>query len=234
MIRKLIAAAALSFVLMMPAFAEEVRVVHTISLGGHGEVRVTPDTAIVTVGVLSQAATARDALTANSQAMRSIFAALKAAGIEAKDIQTSNFSVQPRYDYGDNTQPPKLVGYDVSNNVTVTVRKIDTLGATLDTLVSAGSNQINGISFQVAKPDDGLDEARKLAVADAARKAQVYAGAAQIQLGDVVSISEGTPFQPPVVMQAKTMRADIAAVPIAEGQQTISADVNIIWEIKQK
>ena len=92
--------------------------------------------------------------------------------------------MNPRYDYGqNNAQPPKVIGYDVSNNVTVTVRKLDSLGAVLDQVVSSGSNQINGVMFQVAKPEAATDEARKLAVADALRKAQVYTAASGRHLG---------------------------------------------------
>ena len=165
--------------------------------------------------------------------MNALFAALKDAGIAEKDIQTSNFMVQPRYDYQDG-KPPKLVGYDVSNTVTVTVRKLAALGLLLDKVVQAGSNQINGIGFDVSKPDAALDEARKLATADAARKAKIYAEAMGVGLGPVMSISESTGYQPPMPMaRGKAMMADAAApVPVAAGEQTLSVDVNITWEIK--
>ena len=199
MLRSFLAATTFSLAVLAaaPAFAEETKMPRTISLVGHGELRVAPDMAIVTVGVLKQAATAAEALAANTAAMTAVIAALKAAGIEAKDIQTSNFMVAPRYDYGDNTQPPKLTGYDVSNNVTVIVRSIAMLGGLLDTLVSAGSNQINGISFQVSKPDAALDDARKLATEDATRKARLYAEAMHLELGPVLSLSEGVTYAPP-------------------------------------
>ena len=136
----------------------------------------------MTTGVLSQGATAAEALAANTSAMNALFAALKDAGIADKDVQTSNFMVQPRYNFQDN-KAPELVGYDVSNNVTVTVRKIGDLGALLDKVVQAGSNQINGIGFEVSEPDAALDEARKLATADATRKAKIYAEAMGVSLG---------------------------------------------------
>lgn len=204
-----------------------------ISLSGHGEVKSAPDLAFVTTGVLTQGNTAAEALAANTQAMNALFAALKQAGIDEKDVQTSSFMVQPRYDYTNN-QAPKLVGYDVSNNVTVTVRKIADLGPLLDKLVQSGSNQISGISFDVSKPDAALDEARKLATADATRRAKVYAEALGVTLGPVLSVSEGTNFQPPVPMlRGKVMMADAAApVPVAAGEQSLSVDVNITWEIR--
>jgi uncharacterized protein YggE len=217
----------------LPAVAADSAPQRVISISGHGEVRVVPDMAVVNVGVTSQAATAADSLAANTKAMQQVMATLDHAGIAAKDIQTSNFSIQPRYDYGNgNGEPAKLVGYDVSNNVTVTVRKIDGLGAVLDQVVQAGSNQINGIAFQVAKPDPATDEARKLAVADATRRARTYAAAAGLSLGPILSLTEQTGSQPPVVMQARMLRADAAPVPIAAGEQAITADVNIVWQIQ--
>ena len=215
-----------------PAFAEGGKMPRIISLSGHGEVRATPDIAYVTSGVVTQGATAAEALAANTKAMTDLFAALKESGIEDRDVQTSNFSVQPRYDFSNN-QAPKMVGYDVSNNVTVTLRKVDTLGALLDRMVQSGSNQISGISFDVSKPDDAMDEARKLATEDATRKAKVYAKAMGIELGNVMQVSEGSAAQPPMPMVRSTMmKADAAPpVPMAAGEQTLAVDVNVIWEI---
>lgn len=218
-----------------PALADGGKMPRIISLTGHGEVRSTPDIAFITSGVVSQGATAADALTANTKAMTDLFAALKDAGLEDKDIQTSNFSVQPRYDFS-NGQSPKLVGYDVSNNVTIKLKKIDTMGALLDKLVQSGSNQITGVSFDVSKPEEAMDQARKLATQDATRKAKLYAQAMGIELGNVMQVSEGSSAQPssvPFVRGAAMMKADAAPVPVAAGEQTLAADVNIIWEIKQ-
>ena len=236
MFKALIAASALSLAAasLAPALADDSRPLRTMSLTGHGEVRLAPDLAVVTMGVMSSAATAREALDANTRAMQAVMAALAGAAIEARDIQTSNFAVNPRYDYGqNNAQPPKVIGYDVSNNVAVTVRKLESLGAVLDAVVSAGSNQINGVLFQVSKPEAATDEARKLAVADAQHKAQVYAEASGVSLGQVVSLAEGGGYQPPVPM-FKSMRAEAvsADVPVARGEQTIAVDVSFTWEIK--
>jgi uncharacterized protein YggE len=222
--------------LATPTLAQESKSMpRLISLTGHGEVKAKPDMAVVNVGVTIQAATAREALTQNTQAMEKIFASLKAQGIEAKDIQTSNFMVNPRYDYGqNNNQPPRLVGYDVSNTVTVSVRQLAGLGAVIDQMVSEGSNQISGVMFSIADDETLKDEARKLAIADAERKAKLYADTAHISLGQIMSVSEGS-YQPPQpVYYGKAMRADAApsAVPIAEGEQTVAIDVSIAWEIK--
>jgi uncharacterized protein YggE len=217
-----------------PAVSGDDRMTRVISLSGHGEVRRLPDTAFVTTGVLSQGATAAEALAANTRAMNALFAALKDAGIAEKDMQTSNFMVNPRYNFQDG-KAPALVGYDVSNTVMVTLRKIADLGLLLDKLVQAGSNQINGISFDVSEPAAAIDEARKLATADATRKAKIYADAMGVTLGPVVSISEATASQPPMpFVRGKVMMADAAPapVPVAAGEQSLSVEVNISWEIK--
>lgn len=205
----------------------------TMTLTGHGEVKVKPDMAIVTIGAMGSGTTAREALDLNNKAMQAIMALLKSAGIADKDIQTSGFSVAPRYNYNQTNEPPKIVGYDVTNNVTVMVRQLDGLGNILDTAVSQGSNTINGVSFTVANPEPLRDEARKLAFADARRKAEIYAGAAKILLGDIVSLNETAGVQPPVPVYAKTMAAEAApSVPIAAGEQVISVDVNVVWAIR--
>lgn len=224
-----------SMAFINPAFAEDSKLIRSISLSGHGEVRVAPDLAIVTMGVMSSSTTAQEALAANTKSMNDLMAALKTASIDAKDIQTSNFSVNPRYDYGQNNgQPPKLSGYDVSNTVTVIVHKIDGIGDLLDKAVSSGSNQINGISFSVANPQDAMDAARKQAVQDAKRKADLYAAATSTSLGNVISLSEGVSAEPqPMMMRAKMAApSDAGPVPIAQGEQVIGVDVNIAWEIK--
>lgn len=236
MYRMTAAAAAFAAILAAanPAFSEDTKMPRIISLTGHGEVRSVPDTAIVTTGVLSQGATAAEALAANTTSMTALFAALKEAGIDDKDIQTSNFMVQPRYNFYQDGKAPELVGYDVSNNVTVRLRKIGDLGGLLDKVVKAGSNQINGISFEVSQPEAAMDEARKLATVDATRKAKLYAEAMGVGLGNVMTISESSGYQPPMPMaRSKVMMADAAApVPVAAGEQAIAVDVNITWEIK--
>jgi uncharacterized protein len=231
--------APLAFALLAPlaavhAAADQPRIVRSISMSGHGEARAVPDLASISMGVMTSGATAQEALAANTAAMTKLLGVLKAAGIEEKDTTTSNFSVGPRYDFGQGgTQPPKVVGYDVNNMVTVVVRKTETLGTVLDAAVSAGSNQIQGIMFTVSKPEAMLDIARKEAVAEARRKAELYATAGGFALGQIISLNEGGSYQPPVPVLAKAMAADAAgAVPIAQGEQTLGIDVNIVWEIK--
>lgn len=219
-----------------PALAEEKAMQRLITLNGHGEVQKTPDMAIVNIGVTTTAETAREALASNTENMAKVLASITASGVDSKDIRTSDFSVNPRIDYGSSSssssQEPKTTGYDVVNNVTVTLRKVDGLGNLLDAVVQAGSNRINGIQFGVSDADTALDTARGAAVADARRKAEIYASAAGVSLGNVVSISEAATGYQPVVMRAKAIAADASPVPIANGEQTLATDVNVTWELK--
>jgi len=167
--------------------------------------------------------------------MSAIIDALKKAGIAEQDIQTSNFSVSPQYPpYQQNqTQPPRISGYQVSNQVTVRVKNLGKLGNILDTLVQVGANQINGISFDIDQPNPLQNDARKLAVADARAKAELYAAAAHVTLGRVLQISEATIVvgpQPRAYAMDKV--ATQSSVPIAAGQQTLSANVSLIYEIQ--
>lgn len=234
MLRTLLAATLFAGALAaaMPARSDEAPM-RLITLTGHGEVRRAPDMATISMGVSATAETAAQALAANSTSMQAILASLKQAGIDDRDVQTTDFNVQPRIDYGNNTgQPPKTVGYDVSNQVMVTVRDLPSLGSILDKAVQSGSNQISGISFSLKDTEAALDEARQKAVADARRKAEVYATAAGIQLGDVMSISESAAMPPPIMMRGKAMAAEAAMAPIATGEQTLGLDVTISWSIK--
>jgi uncharacterized protein YggE len=214
-----------------PVLADDAKPPRLIQLTGHGEVKMKPDLAVVTVGVLTEAPSARDAVSANNDAMTNVLTRLKNEGIADKDLQTSNFSVSPRYDYQNNAAP-RLIGYDVSNTVSVTVRNLDKLGGVLDGVVSEGSNQVNGVMFSLADPEPAADEARKLAVEDALRKAKIYAEAAGVTLGEIASMGEGIANPPPVPIYRKAMAEAAAAVPIAQGEQTVGIDVNIAWEIK--
>jgi uncharacterized protein YggE len=206
-----------------------------ISVAGLGEVKTRPDMATISTGVVTEGVTAKDALAKNNTAMAAVIAALKNAGIAEDDIQTSDFSVSPKYPpYQPNqTTAPRIVGYTVSNQVTAKVKAIAKLGDILDTLVQSGSNQINSISFGVDEPKPQLDEARKKAVADARAKAELYAEAAGVSLGKVIQISESMAIVPPVPMYRREMaQAADASVPIAAGTQTVTANVSITFEIQ--
>jgi len=218
-----------------PAFAG------TIVIDGLGEITAAPDTAFVNSGVTTQGATAREALDANTEAMDALIAALKDAGIERRDIQTSGFSVNPNYVYTDARDangyslPPKINGYQVSNMVTVRVRELESLGQVLDRAVTVGANTVNGVSFAVADPSDLYDKARREAFADARRKAELYAEISGETLGELERISESQSFnQPP---QPYMMRASVpqaaadSAVPVEGGELTFSISVQVEWEL---
>ena len=221
-----------------PIFAQEAQMNGTISIGGIGEVTAAPDTAFVNSGVTSQGATAREALDANTKAMGELIETLKAAGIEARDIQTSGFSVNPNYVYSDARDangyqlPPKINGYQVFNNVNVRVRELAKLGSVLDKAVTVGANTINGVSFSVADPSKLYDEARKAAFADAKAKAQLYAEVAGEELGDIRNINESQGMSPPpqpYMMKAVAEDSAGASVPIEGGELSYSINVQVTW-----
>jgi len=232
-----IGALALSVVLLaiLPSQAEENKSKAIISITGVGEISASPDIARITSGVVSQSKTAAKALQSNSAAMTRIIAGLKTAGIGSKDIRTSGFSVNPTYFYDQKNRqiPPKIIGYQVRNQVHITVSQRDRLGGILDKMITLGANQINGISFAIDKPQNLQDEARKRAVADALRKVKIYVTATNSKLGRIISISEGQARSPirQFVQRAEALSAR-ADVPIEAGEQTLSIRVNITWELK--
>lgn len=209
----------------------------TITIEGRGEVRAVPDMAQINSGVTTQGATAREALDANTAAMADLIAALKDAGIETRDIQTSGFSVNPNYVYSDARDengyilPPKINGYQVSNSVSVTVRALEELGTILDKSVNVGANTINGVSFSVADPSELYNQARKAAFADARSKAELYAAAAGAKLGDLEAISESQNINNPMPMYARAELASAAPVPVEAGEMTFEIGVNVQWEL---
>ena len=204
----------------------------TISLNGTGTVKLAPDIVSISTGVESDAAVAKDALAKNTASMTMVVEQLKQSGIEAKDIQTTNFSVEPRYDTRDEDKAPKLIGYHVTNSVFITVRDISKLGEVLDKIVSLGANSIGGISFGVANREGIENEARKLAMADAITKAKLFAQAAGAELGEVMSISEQGGFQPYFEKRAAAPMAAAAPVPIEAGTESVSMQVSVTWELK--
>lgn len=221
-----------------PALAQEASMNGTVSISGIGEVTSAPDTASITSGVTTQGATAREALDANTKAMTELLDTLKAAGIEARDIQTSGFSVNPNYVYTDARDangyqlPPKINGYQVFNTVNVRVRELAKLGSVLDKAVTVGANTINGVSFSVADPSKLYNEARKVAFADAKAKADLYAGVAGETLGSIRNITEnqGISQPQPYMMKAVAQDSAGAAVPVEGGELSYSINVQVTWD----
>lgn len=205
-----------------------------ISVSATGQVSQAPDRARVSAGVVTQGQTANAAMSANAALMSTAFEQLLAAGIEEKNIQTSQLSLQPRYSYEDR-RSPKIDGYDVRNTVTATTTNLDQVGPMLDALVKAGVNNINNIAFSVSAPDEALAEARSQAVKAAKAKAQAMAEAAGVSLGALTAMTESQPggFHPQPVAFARAA-VESASTPIAAGEQSLSVTVNLTYEIKNE
>ena len=218
----------LALALGAPALAQTAAS-RTLTMTGSATVKAAPDMADISAGVSSQAATATAALAANSAAMTRIFAALDRAGVARRNVQTSNFSVSPVYANRVQGEPQRLTGYQVNNEVHVILDDIARVGATLDALVGAGANQMNGLNFAIKDPAPLLARARADAVADAKLRAQQYAAAAGLTLGPIQSVSEGGAEPPRPVFRATAMTAP---TPIAIGEESIGASVTIVWEIR--
>jgi uncharacterized protein YggE len=201
-----------------------------ITVSASGYVTAEPDQARLSTGVTSEADTAKAALAANSELMQKVIAGLKESGVDAKDIQTGNFSVEPRYTQGKSTTPT-IDGYRVTNQVEILVRDLKSLGGLLDKLVTLGANQMHGLAFEVSKAETLKDEARKEAVANARRRAELLATAAGASVGEVVTIAEDVSYQGPRPMAMST-RAKAEFVPVESGTETLEARVTVTWKLK--
>ncbi len=202
-----------------------------ITVSATGTVDATPDLARIQTGVITEAETAAQALSGNSQAMAKLIGGLKESAIEPKDIQTSSFRVEPRYTNPRDGQAPEINGYRVVNEVQVVVRDITKLGAILDALVKLGANQMNGLSFDVSKAETLKDDARKQAIENALRRAKLLAAAAGAEVGDVIAISEDVSHGGPrPYAMARAAKADM--VPIEGGSETLEARVTVTWALK--
>lgn len=207
----------------------------TLDLAAEGVVKAAPDMATVTLGVTATAATASAASQAEAQKMAATLSALKARGIEARDIQTSGLSLNARYEFPQN-QPRKLMGYEASNRVTIVVRDIARTGAVIDAAVAAGANGIDGVSFSLANPKPLQDEARRKAVAALTDKAQLYAGATGLRIQRLVNLTEGSegPSQPMPMFKAvaaRSMAMDSAPTPVEGGEVEVRVTVAATYEL---
>ena len=198
-----------------------------VTVTGQAVVKVAPDTAVIRIGVSSHGKTAREASDANARQMTAVMNAIKSNGIAPRDIQTSRLSLQPQYDPKGGAN--RLLGFQVTNQLTVNIHDISRLPALLDRAIAAGANEMSGIEFEVSERSKLLDQARDEAIADAHRKAALYAQAAGTKLGGVVSITEeGAPTPP---RPYATMRAGAGAVPVAPGEQTLRAVVTVSYAL---
>ncbi len=204
----------------------------TVYVNGSGSVTIAPDTASVVVGVNILEKTLSSAQEKATTQMTAVIDALNAAGFDEKDIQTVNYSVNILQDYDQNGNPATITGFQVSNQVNVTVRDLDKLGSILDTVVGQGANAIYGISFFVDDPSAAASQARTQAVQDAKQRADELAAAAGMRVGRILSISESYSPPPSPVPYAAAESADArAAVPIQAGTSTVSVQVQVTYQL---
>lgn len=206
----------------------------TFQLSATGETKVAPDIATINLGVSTEAPTAAEALRANATRMTAVIAALKKGGIVDRDIRTSNLNINPKYVYEQN-QPPRLTGYEVSNQVTVTVRDLTKLGGAVDATVSAGANSAGGVSFGLADSSAAEDAARLDAVKALNAKAELYARATGYHVVRLVTLSESggyaPPPQPPYPMAAMTVKRMADSTPVSSGELNVKVEVNGVFEV---
>ena len=234
-IRRLALCEAFLIATAIPAAAADLAPMRTMTMSGAGSAKAAPDQAQFSTGVVTQDRTAALALAANSRAMNAVFDTLKRLGIADKDIQTSDFSLSPQYQvYKPGTSgPQRIVGYQVSNTVNVTIEDFGKTGAVLDALVSSGSNQIDNIGFSIRDTKALLARARVAALKAALDRAQTYAKAAGVTLGPIKSISEsGSVYQPRPMYRMEAMVAAAPPPPVAGGEEAVTANVTITWEIQ--
>jgi len=232
----LVAASIFAPAVPIAAVAAEAATPPTISVSGEATVQALPDLAEVTGGVTTQAKTAREASDGNNKAMAGVIAALKAAGIAEADIRTLRLSLQPQFAPNRPADAATIVGYRAGNEVTVRLHDVAKVAETLDALLAAGANDVGGVNFLVSNASKLLDDARPKAIADARRKAEIYAKAAGVTLGAPLSIGEGSvvvPIRRQTAFGGQAMAAPGATpTPIIAGDQTLTVAVSVSYEIK--
>ena len=207
-----------------------------LDVSATGEVTRIPDLAIISAGVQTLQPTATAAIEENASRMERVRAALKRAGIEDKDIQTSSINLNPEYQY-DQNRPPRLTGYRATNTVNVKFRDLKRSGAILDALVAEGSNQINGPSLTIDKPEAALDEARAKAIANGRARADLYARALGMRVVRLISVSEGGGYHvpPPMPYAGDAVMASaqrVAKTEIDPGMQQLQVSVSMSFELQ--
>jgi len=218
------------------ASAQDSASAHTtqLTVTAEAEARAVPDIARLSTGVVTQAADAGSALRANAREMDQVMAALKAVGIQERDIQTSGISLYPQYRHARN-ETPSINGYQAHNTVSVTVREIARLGEVVDALVASGANQIDGPHFALDAPEPVLNRARVAALANARTRATLYADALGVPVKRIISIHEGGGAPPIGLRMMASAQMDGAetsfTTPIAPGESTLRARVTVVFEL---
>jgi uncharacterized protein len=234
-----IATLAAALALALPVMAEAQPVQGPVITGtrldvsARGEVKRVPDVALISTGVITEAANAAVAMQENAARMARVLAALKKAGVADKDVTTSAVSLSPQYRY-DQNRPPVITGYQASNQVNIRFRDIGKSGAILDALVKEGANQISGPNLVIDQPQQALDEARVAAIKAARARAELYATATGLKIKRIVSISESEGFSggPMPMMRGAMMASDAAAkTEIMPGEQEIGVTLSVVFEL---
>lgn len=206
----------------------------TITANGSGQVFLTPDIAYITIGVRTDGSAAAEVLASNNEAADKLVQALRASGIEARDIRTSNFSIYPQQQYDPQGRPTGEITYVVENSLYVTVRELDAIGDILDEAVQAGANSIYGIQFDVANKEQQLGAARKAAVDNARQVAEELAEAAGVSLGEVQAVTTSSGGYPGPIygMGGAVAREAAASVPVQTGELSFTVDVTMVFAIE--
>ena len=201
-----------------------------VSVSATGSVDAEPDLASVSVGAIVEADTAKEALARSSALMAKLIDGLKALGVAAKDIQTTAINIEPRYTQAKDGRPAALAGYRLVNRVHLTVREVKRLGEILDGAIGLGANQVNGIGFDVSNAETLMDEARRRAIANARRRAELYAAAAGAQLGSVLTISETNNASPRALPMARAAAG--GPLPVEPGTRALTVEVNLTYALR--
>jgi len=203
-----------------------------IYVSGTATIKATPDIATVEIGVQTFHKDVEEAVAENSEKAEDIIAAIRQQGVAEKDIQTSRFNIYPQRDY-QNNRPDEIIGFQVDNMVSATVRDLDTVGKVLQAAIDAGANNINGLNFSVDDPIPLRDEARAEAIKDARRRADIMAEAAGIKVGKVISITE-TSYPGPIIARESFDKAAFAeSVPIQPGELELTIQVQVAFAIDE-
>jgi len=211
-----------------PVAQQTESVTRTVQVTGMGEVQVKPDSAVISLGVQTDASTAEAAMSQNSAKMESLLETLDKADVPSKDIQTQALTLGPRYESSNDNR--KLVGYTASNIVEVRIDNLDSLGTIIDQAVNDGANTVENIRFEISNPQNSTDQARETAFENARHKAQELADLANATLGTVMEIQETSNAPGPVVRSVE-MAANPSAVPISPGSQSVSVQVQVTWSL---
>ncbi|MBL3586777.1 SIMPL domain-containing protein [Rhodovulum sulfidophilum] len=198
---------------------------------GTGSATAAPDMATLRLGVGHEADTAAEAMALVSDDLGRVMAELQAAGIEARDIQTSGLNLSPVWGDRSEGKRPRITGYSAANGVTVRVRELDGLGPLLDTVIGTGANTLDGLSFGLQEPGPVMDEARRAAVAEARRKAELFASASGQSLGSLVSLVEQGANQPRPMQMKMSFESMADSMPMAEGELELDATVTMVFEL---